>query len=111
MRIQTVSQAPKFGLILNFFIYLIVINVLDKVNFTGLFEHSNKSYSTFDQSMEHIIVGHTTTITEQKHIKQNKANIYSNKEKTRTRSHPEMVGDMSRVTLNFDLSNIPFVHF
>jgi len=26
-------------------------------------------------------------------------------------SHPEMVGDMSRVTLNFDLSNIPFVHF
>jgi len=28
-----------------------------------------------------------------------------------TRSHPEMVGDMSRVTLNFDLSNIPFVQF
>jgi len=28
-----------------------------------------------------------------------------------TRSHPEMVGDMSRVTLNFDLSKIPFVHF
>jgi len=27
------------------------------------------------------------------------------------RSHPEMVGDMSRVTLNFDLSKIPFVHF
>ena len=26
-----------------------------------------------------------------------------------TRSHPEMVGDMSRVTLNFDLSKIPFV--
>jgi len=25
-----------------------------------------------------------------------------------TRSHPEMVGDMSRVTLNFDLSKIPF---
>jgi len=23
---------------------------------------------------------------------------------------PEMVGDMSRVTLNFDLSKIPFVH-
>jgi len=23
------------------------------------------------------------------------------------RSHPEMVGDMSRVTLNFDLSKIP----
>jgi len=29
----------------------------------------------------------------------------------RTRSHPEMVGDMSRVTLNFDLSKISFVHF
>jgi len=28
-----------------------------------------------------------------------------------TRSHPEMVGDMSRVTLNFDLSKIPFVIF
>jgi len=28
-----------------------------------------------------------------------------------TRSHPEMVGDMSRVILNFDLSKIPFVHF
>ena len=28
-----------------------------------------------------------------------------------TRSHPEMVGDMTRVTLNFDLSKIPFVHF
>jgi len=27
------------------------------------------------------------------------------------RSHPEMVGDMSRVTLNFDLSKIPFEHF
>jgi len=27
------------------------------------------------------------------------------------RSHPEMVGDMSRVTLNFDLSKIPFVRF
>jgi len=28
-----------------------------------------------------------------------------------TRSHPEMVGNMSRVALNFDLSKIPFVHF
>jgi len=28
-----------------------------------------------------------------------------------TRSHPEMVGDMSRVTLNFNLSKIPLVHF
>jgi len=28
-----------------------------------------------------------------------------------TRSHPEMVSDMSRVTLNFDLSKVPFVHF
>jgi len=28
-----------------------------------------------------------------------------------TRSHPEMVSDMSRVTLNFDLSEIPFGHF
>jgi len=27
------------------------------------------------------------------------------------RSHPEMVGDILRVTLNFDLSKIPFVHF
>ena len=27
------------------------------------------------------------------------------------RSRPEMVGDMSRVTLNFDLSKIPFVRF
>ena len=27
------------------------------------------------------------------------------------RSHPEIVGDISRVTLNFDLSKIPFVHF
>ena len=26
-----------------------------------------------------------------------------------TRSHPEIVGDMSRATLNFDLSKIPFV--
>jgi len=26
-------------------------------------------------------------------------------------SHPEMGGDMPRVTLNFDLSKIPFVHF
>jgi len=30
---------------------------------------------------------------------------------TKTRSYPEMVGDMSRVTLNSDLSKIPFVHF
>jgi len=30
---------------------------------------------------------------------------------TARRSHPEMVGDMSSVTLNFDLSKIPFVHF
>jgi len=29
----------------------------------------------------------------------------------KTRSHPEMVSDMSRVTLNSDLSQIPFVHF
>ena len=29
---------------------------------------------------------------------------------TSTRSHPEMVGDMSRVTSNFDLSKISFVH-
>jgi len=28
-----------------------------------------------------------------------------------TRSHSEMVGNMSRVTLNFDLSKIPFVRF
>jgi len=27
-----------------------------------------------------------------------------------TRSHPEMVGDISRVTLKCDLSKIPFVH-
>jgi len=29
----------------------------------------------------------------------------------KTRSHPEMVGDMPLVTLNFDLSKIYFVHF
>jgi len=29
----------------------------------------------------------------------------------KTRSHPEMVGDMSCVTLNCDLSKIPFVRF
>jgi len=28
-----------------------------------------------------------------------------------TRSHPAMVGDMSHLTLNFDLSKIHFVHF
>jgi len=28
-----------------------------------------------------------------------------------TRSHPEMVGDISRLTLNSDLSKIPFVRF
>jgi len=28
-----------------------------------------------------------------------------------TRSHPEMIGDMLRVTLNFDLLKIPFEHF
>ena len=28
-----------------------------------------------------------------------------------TRSHPEMVGNMSHVTLNFDPSKIPFLHF
>jgi len=29
----------------------------------------------------------------------------------KTRSHPEMVGEMLHVTLNFDLPKIPFVHF
>ena len=29
----------------------------------------------------------------------------------KTESYPEMVGDTSRVTLNFDLSKIPFVCF
>jgi len=29
----------------------------------------------------------------------------------KTRSHREMVGDMSRVTLNFDLSKLPFMNF
>jgi len=28
-----------------------------------------------------------------------------------TISHPKMVGDMPRVTLNFDQSKIPFVRF
>ena len=28
-----------------------------------------------------------------------------------TRSHPEIIGDMLPVTLNFDLSKIPFVRF
>jgi len=32
-------------------------------------------------------------------------------ELSKTRSHPEMVGDMSHVTLNLNLSKIPFVHF
>jgi len=32
-------------------------------------------------------------------------------DKKKTSSYPEMVGDMSRVTLNSDLSKIPFVHF
>jgi len=43
---------------------------------------------------------------------ENEASQY-NKEASpqKTRSHPEMVGDMSHVTLNFDLSKIPFVHF
>ena len=31
--------------------------------------------------------------------------------RNKTRSHREMVRDTSRVTLNFDLSKIPFVHF
>jgi len=31
--------------------------------------------------------------------------------KKTTRSHPEMVGDVSRVTLNFDISKNPFVRF
>jgi len=35
----------------------------------------------------------------------------SRKIAVRTRSHTEMVGDMSHVTLNFDLSKIPLVHF
>jgi len=30
---------------------------------------------------------------------------------TKTRSHPEMVSNMSRVTLNFDPSEIPFFSF
>jgi len=34
-----------------------------------------------------------------------------NKYKIITRSHPEIVGDMPHVTLNFDLSKTPFVHF
>ena len=33
------------------------------------------------------------------------------RENNQTRSHPEMVGDMSRVTLNSDLSKIFFVRF
>jgi len=30
---------------------------------------------------------------------------------TKTRSHPEMVGNVSHVTLNFDQSKSHFVHF
>jgi len=37
---------------------------------------------------------------------------YNTQAKTNgTIDHPEMVSDMSRVTLNFDLSKIPLVHF
>jgi len=35
----------------------------------------------------------------------------TNSTRMKTTSHPEMVSDMSRVTLNFNLSKIPFVHF
>jgi len=31
--------------------------------------------------------------------------------KIKTKSHPEMVGNMSNVTLNYGLSKISFVHF
>jgi len=37
--------------------------------------------------------------------------LFSTQTSFETRSHPEMVGDMSHVTLNFDLSKIPFMHF
>jgi len=40
-----------------------------------------------------------------------KTNMHTIRWQKITRSHPEMVGDMSRVTLNDDLSKIPFVHF
>jgi len=42
------------------------------------------------------------------HESENKRKHNEGKE---TRSHPEMVGDMSRVTLHFDLSKIPLVFF
>jgi len=29
----------------------------------------------------------------------------------KTKSHPETISDMSRVTLSYDLSKISFVHF
>jgi len=44
------------------------------------------------------------------HFPLNAASIISHTT-VKTRSHPEMVGDMLRVTLNSDLSKIPFVHF
>jgi len=40
-----------------------------------------------------------------------KENATKPSKQQRTGSHPEMVDDMSRVTLNFDQSKIPFVHF
>jgi len=36
--------------------------------------------------------------------------LFISHHRKKTRSHLEMVGDMLRVTLNFDLSKIPFVH-
>jgi len=40
-------------------------------------------------------------------VRQN--DINTEEQTKKTRSHAEMVGDMSRVTLNFDLSKLPFV--
>jgi len=47
--------------------------------------------------------------TDRRHTHHNPSQPYRGEVKTR--SHPEMVGDMSRVTLKADLSKIPFVHF
>ena len=58
------------------------------------------------ESDEFVEVDRSVSVTVER--VQQRFNLHLNR--TSTRSHPEMVGDMSRVTLNFDLSKIPFLH-
>jgi len=55
-----------------------------------------------------LLIGSPTALIHIHHMHWSTAYTVSNQS---TRSHPEMVGDMSRVTLNSDISKIPFVHF